>query len=100
MRKEKIIQIDLIAVLALLVTLSGVGGYQIYQNNYTNTSLAVLVTQQASTNDKLADISENIKALNMGYAGLKEDNTAIRGDMKNLDKRVTKLENRYVLKAY
>ncbi len=95
MKKDKIIQIDLIGVLALLVTLSGVGGYQIYQNNFTNTSLAVLVTQQASTNDKLSDISQSIKELNDGYAGLKQDNTAIRGDMKNLDRRVTTLENRY-----
>jgi len=95
MRKEKIIQIDLLGVLALLVTLSGVGGYQIYQNNFTNTSLAILVTQQASTNEKLADISESVKELNDGYAGLKQDNTAIRGDVKNLDRRVTNLENRY-----
>lgn len=95
MRKDKIIQIDFLAVLALLGTLSGVGGYQIYQNSFTNTSLAVLVTQQASTNDKLADISESIKTLNSGYAGLKEDNAAIRGDVTSIDKRVTNLENRY-----
>jgi len=94
-KKEKIIQIDLIAVLALLASLAGVGGYQIYQNNFTNTSLAVLVTQQQSTNEKLADISESIKALNNGYAELRQDNMAMRGDVKNLDKRVTTLENRY-----
>ena len=95
MRREKIIQIDFLAVLALLGTLSGVGGYQIYQNSFTNISLAVLVTQQAATNEKLADISESIKALNNGYAELRQDNVAIRGDVRNIDKRVTNLENRY-----